>query len=126
MTSEITGAQDAQTFVFPGLPVADAGPLTSHPSAEQSEVVMAGSNCDACVDPTIAKQMDQNFVNFGAQLNSSAIRHNSTAEFISEQSKSGYLLERQLVGAKAAGQLDRDALAKSRLDVASVDGPKVV
>ena len=75
------------------------------------------------LDPVIALQMNQGFVNFNNQLNSAAIRSNNTAEFLSEQAKAGYLLSSSLVGAKAATNLERDALAKSRLDVASVSGP---
>lgn len=77
---------------------------------------MAGQNCDNCVDPTIAKAMDQAFAN----NHSDSL---TTRSFISEHSKLGFMNERQLISAKAAGQLDRDSLAKSRLDVASVSGP---
>lgn len=74
------------------------------------------------IDPTIANQMDQNFANFNQELNRSAMRHQDTAEFVSEQSKAQFLLSQQLVGAKAAGQLDRDALAKGVLDQRSASG----
>lgn len=76
--------------------------------------------CTPCerdpMDETIKHQMDQNFANFNQELNRSAVRHQDTAEFVSEQSKSSFLLSQQLVGSKAAGQLDRDSLAKSILD----------
>ncbi len=78
------------------------------------------------VDPTIAKQMDQNFANFNARLNEAAHRHNSGAEFINQQAQMQFMLQQQLVGAKAAGQLDRDSLAKSRLDAAAVGMPAKV
>lgn len=68
------------------------------------------------MDPVIAAQMNQNFANFNQELNRAAVRHQDTAEFVSEQSKNQFLLSQQLVGAKAAGQLDRDALAKGVLD----------
>lgn len=68
------------------------------------------------MDEAIKKQMDQNFANFNQELNRSAVRHQDTAEFLTEQSKNQFLLAQQLVGAKAAGQLDRDSLSKSILD----------
>lgn len=75
------------------------------------------------MDPTIQMQMNQNFVNFNRRMDEAGQRHNDTAEFISEQSKLEFMNSSKLIGAKAAGQLDRDSLAKSRLDVASVSGP---
>lgn len=108
-------------FVSAGVPVEGDGIVSILLDNPMESCVMAGE-----IDPTISKQMDQNFSTFNSQLNSGAIRANNTADFLSEQAKSGFLLERQLVGAKAAGQLDRDSLAKSRLDVASVAGPSGV
>jgi hypothetical protein len=78
------------------------------------------------IDPVIAKQMEQNFTNFHARLNEQAQRHNSTAGFINDQAQMQFMLQQQLVGAKAAGQLDRDALAKSRLDASAVTVPAAV
>ena len=78
------------------------------------------------MDPTIANQMSQNFVNFNRQMDEAAQRRNNAAGFITEQSQYQFMLQQQLVGAKAAGQLDRDSLAKSRLDAASVATPAVV
>lgn len=101
-------------FVFPGLPDDEAVPVPESSSCGEAD--MAGQNCDNCVDPTIAKAMDQAFAN----NHSDSL---TTRSFISEHSKLGFMNERQLISAKAAGQLDRDSLAKSRLDVASVSGP---
>lgn len=74
------------------------------------------------MDDTIASQMQQNFANFNQELNRSAVRHQDTAEHVSEESKHIFMLGQQLVGAKAAGQLDRDSLAKSILDARSAAG----
>ena len=78
------------------------------------------------MDPTIQSQMNQNFVKFNSELDAAAQRRNNAAAFISEQSQMQFMLQQQLVGAKAAGQLDRDALAKSRLDAAAVGTPAAV
>lgn len=109
----------AEEMVFPGLPAAaEADSVSECPVAtmEKDDMPQQNDNCNCCVDPTIAKAMDQAFAN----------NHNeslTTRSFISEHSKLGFMNERQLISAKAAGQLDRDSLAKSRLDVASVHGP---
>jgi hypothetical protein len=102
-------------FVFPGLPADEVVPVPESSSDKECDD-MAGTNCENCVDPTIAKAMDQAFAN----NHSDSL---TTRSFISEHSKLGFMNERQLISAKAAGQLDRDSLAKSRLDVASVNGP---
>jgi len=109
---------DAQDFVFPGLPAADEGKSVPTVSSDQESegALVSKENCDCCVDPTIAKAMDQAFANNHSESL-------TTRSFISEHSKLGFMNERQLISAKAAGQLDRDSLAKSRLDVASVSGP---
>lgn len=75
-----------------------------------------GNQESTAMDEVIAKQMDQSFAKFHAQFDANAVRHNDTAEFITEQTKTSFLLERQLIGAKAAGQLDRDSLAKTKMD----------
>lgn len=108
---------DAQELVFPGLPASDEVTPDLCPPLEKGKGEdMAGANCENCVDPTIAKAMDQAFANNHSESL-------TTRSFISEHSKLGFMNERQLISAKAAGQLDRDSLAKSRLDVGSVSGP---
>ena len=78
------------------------------------------------MDPTTNTILQQNFVNFNRRMDEQAQRHNATAGFINDQSQMQFMLQQQLVGAKAAGQLDRDSLAKSRLDQASVVVPAAV
>ena len=80
----------------------------------------------AATDPTIDKAMDQNFVNNNRRMDEAGQRHVSSSAFIDQQAQLGFMLTQQLVGAKAAGQLDRDSLAKSRLDAAAVGSPVVV
>jgi hypothetical protein len=78
------------------------------------------------MDPTIEKTMDQNFVNNNRRMDEAGQRHVSSAAFIDQQAQMSFMLSQQLVSAKAAGQLDRDSLAKSRLDAAAVGNPVVL
>lgn len=78
------------------------------------------------MDPVICKTMDQNFVNNNRRMDEAGQRHVSSAAFIDQQAQMSFMLSQQLVSAKAAGQLDRDSLAKSRLDAAAVGSPVVV
>lgn len=78
------------------------------------------------MDPVIAKTMDQNFVNNNRRMDEAGQRHVSSAAFIDQQAQMSFMLSQQLVSAKAAGQLDRDSLAKSRLDAAAVGSPVVL
>lgn len=83
-------------------------------SVKRSEI-MSGD-----VDPVIEKMMDQNFVNGNRRMDEAGQRHVASAAFIDQQAQMGFMLSQQLFAAKAAGQLDRDSLAKSRLDAAAV------
>lgn len=85
-----------------------------------------GTNTMPASDPTIDKAMDQNFVNNNRRMDEAGQRHVSSSAFIDQQAQLGFMLTQQLVGAKAAGQLDRDSLAKSRLDAAAVGNPVVL
>ena len=78
------------------------------------------------MDTTIEKTMDQNFVNNNRRMDEAGQRHVSSAAFIDQQAQMSFMLSQQLVSAKAAGQLDRDSLAKSRLDAAAVGSPVVL
>lgn len=75
---------------------------------------------------TLETILDQNFANNNRRLDEAGQRHVSSAAFIDQQAQLGFMLTQQLVGAKAAGQLDRDSLAKSRLDAAAVGNPVVL
>lgn len=78
------------------------------------------------VDATIRLAMDQQFAGAQAALQSGftagAVRSNNGANFISETTQLVHQSAMQLVGAKAAGQLDRDALSKGILDARSAAG----
>ena len=84
------------------------------------------STTTMAMDPTIEKTMDQNFVNNNRRMDEAGQRHVSSAAFIDQQAQMSFMLSQQLVSAKAAGQLDRDSLAKSRLDAAAVGSPVVL
>lgn len=72
------------------------------------------------IDETIRLAMDQNFAGTQASLQAGfgagAVRGNNSAEFVSTTTQLVHQSAMQLVGAKAAGQLDRDSLSKSILD----------
>lgn len=72
------------------------------------------------IDATIAHLSDQDFAqSMGAMRNgfgAGAVRRNDDANFVTSAAQTAHLLGQQLVGAKAAGQLDRDSLAKGVLD----------
>lgn len=92
---------------------------------------------EGSMDPTIKQAMDQGFAATMGSLQqgfqgsmaalqqgfqAGAVRHNNASNFISEQMQLTHGLSTQLVGAKAAGQLDRDSLAKGVLDARSAAG----
>lgn len=77
----------------------------------------------AQIDATTEKIIDQNFVSNNRRMDEAGQRHVSSAAFIDQQAQMSFMLSQQLFQAKAAGQLDRDSLAKSRLDAAAVGFP---
>lgn len=78
------------------------------------------------MDPTIKQAMDQDFAaNMGALrqgFSAGAVRRNDDANYVTTSTQLTHQLSTQLVGAKAAGQLDRDSLSKSVLDARSAAG----
>lgn len=67
------------------------------------------------MDPTIALAMNQNFSVVSAGLQQAGLRHVSDSTQISTDASRIFQHTTQLVGAKAAGQLDRDDLAMKTL-----------
>ncbi len=74
------------------------------------------------MDPTIATVLNQAFAQTAQNFAQAGARHNTDATQISTDAARQYLLTQQLVGAKAAGQLDRDALSFGILQARSAQG----
>ena len=89
-------------------------------------VSFEGDTKMAEIDATIKQAMDQDFAAGQAALRqgfgAGAVRRNDGANFVTEAGQNQHLLAQQLIGAKAAGQLDRDALSKGILDARSAAG----
>lgn len=76
--------------------------------------------CD--VDATVEKVLDQGFAERSELIRQTAMRGNSAATFIQEQGQLGFLNESRLVGALAAGRLEKNALADSILQQRAAAG----
>ena len=74
------------------------------------------------LDATIGKAMDQNFANVSAMFGQAAGRHVSDAAQLSTDAGRMFQLQAQLVGAAAAGRLDRNTLASDILQQRSAAG----
>lgn len=98
-----------------------SGVLPISGSVNFGEKIMADG-----IDPTIAKAMDQDFASTSAVVRNGfaagAVRRNDDANFVTAAAQNQHLLAQQLIGAKAAGQLDRDALSKGILDARAAAG----
>lgn len=68
------------------------------------------------IDATIRLAMDQGFAGAHQSLVQAGVRHNNDMNFVTATVQLQHELNRQLVGAKAAGNLDMDRLAKATLD----------
>lgn len=69
------------------------------------------ANQETTVDPTIKQVLDQGFANTAQMFGQSAARFNTSSELTANEAARMFQLESQLVGAAAAGRLDRDQLA---------------
>ncbi len=74
------------------------------------------------VDATVEKIIDQGFAERSELIRQTAMRSNNSATFIQEQSQQGFLNESRLVGALAAGRLEKNALADSILQMRASAG----
>jgi hypothetical protein len=74
------------------------------------------------VDPTVKKVLDEGFAERSELIRQTAIRGNAAATFIQEQSQSQFLESSRLVGALAAGRLEKNALADAILQQRSAAG----
>lgn len=74
------------------------------------------------MDPTVATVLNQGFAQTSQGFQQAGMRHNTDATQISTDAARLYLLTQQLVGAKAAGQLDRDALSFGILQARAAQG----
>jgi len=78
------------------------------------------------IDATIRLSMDQQFAGSQSALQNGfaagAVRTNNSANFVTETTQLMHQSSMQLVGAKAAGQLDRDSLSKGILDARNAAG----
>lgn len=72
------------------------------------------------MDATIKALSDQSYAGTMSIIQNGfaagSVRRNDDANFVTAAAQTAHLLGQQLVGAKAAGQLDRDSLAKGVLD----------
>ena len=84
------------------------------------DITPQDGNEHMAIDDTVSKLADQDFAAGMASLrngfSAAAVRHNNAANAIHDSSLLTHQSTQQLVGAKAAGQLDRDSIAKSILD----------
>jgi len=74
------------------------------------------------VDATVEKVLDQGFAERSELIRQAAIRGNSAATFTQEQAQLGFLNESRLVGALAAGRLEKNALADGILQQRAAAG----
>jgi len=63
------------------------------------------------MDPTIKAVLEQGFAERSDLVRQSGLRANNAAAFIQERAQENFLLSAQLVGAAAAGRLEKNALA---------------
>jgi hypothetical protein len=74
------------------------------------------------VDATVSRVMDQGFAERSELIRQTGIRLNNSATFLQEQAQMGFLNESRLVGALAAGRLEKNALASEILQNRAVSG----
>lgn len=77
---------------------------------------------EGSMDPTVATVLNQAFANTAQSFAQAGARHNTDATQISSDASRLFQLTAQLVGAKAAGQLDRDALSFGILQARAAQG----
>jgi len=74
------------------------------------------------IDATVARVLDQGFAERSEVIRQTAIRGNSSATFIQEQSQLQYLESSRLVGALAATRLEKDGTANAILQQRAAAG----
>lgn len=67
------------------------------------------------IDATVRKVLDEGFAERSELIRQTAMRSNASAAFVQEQAQMGFLNESRLVGALAAGRLEKNALASEIL-----------
>jgi len=68
---------------------------------------------DGTIDPTVSRIVDQGFAERSELIRQTGIRGNNAATFVQEQAQMGFLNESRLVGALAAGRIDKNSMADS-------------
>ncbi len=74
------------------------------------------------VEPVTKSVLEQSFANAAQMFGQSAARFNASTELTANEAARMFQLESQLVGAAAAGRLDRDQLAHGILQQRSAAG----